>query len=632
MTEPCSVIRHIESWCANSRNHEEIKRLLTLLISMADPGLQDGVRNSLENSLTELEELRPWLVNLLQPHEFIRKIHLAIDCFNPSELSPLFNTWLSRLCRDAFTLLDQPIRVLCAYSLVEDHVRPLDQKELNQFMQWSASQLGYDDSQLIWKTHSVERDHKHCHSLVETVAILNNPPNHQKYYLDSPELIKLLSDYFTNPSTQIMLGGSSAIQAKTLSHLPNLSVDASFYYTPHLSPELTDELSGVKIAFPKDTQWQRQDASRIDGDRQPKRCGYIFDIDDEVNSNSPHHWKQKERLIFRTRHYNHPIHRCAKLEIWRDGRRLHEWIPSETYQNGDWPSIPLFASQSWNAQEDILQFHVACDSSLEQIANSYDIILLDGLNALADIDLDDKFRYLLIEILKDQIICLKKQNPHIHIHIELSIPDARAVDIIQEVIKAGIDSAGVNPEELLDITSNPHSPLNVWPRPSRPESIYERYHRGSRLLDQLEHLKWLYIHGNEIDLSIYRHASPAQLEKNVNAILFAKALVISEILERSKINNDEINQIPALQAAKGYLALLDFAYDLARLHCQDKSQEEVKHVTKELARRGYWIGDGHYPVAAVPVIWPGITHRAITTGAGDITSGIMAVLSYRTGD
>ena len=91
MTGPCSVIRHIESWCANSRNHEEIKRLLTLLISMADPGLQDGVRNSLENSLTELEELRPWLVDLLQPHEFIRKIHLAIDCLTQASF-PHYST------------------------------------------------------------------------------------------------------------------------------------------------------------------------------------------------------------------------------------------------------------------------------------------------------------------------------------------------------------------------------------------------------------------------------------------------------------------------------------------------------------------------------------------------------------
>lgn len=629
MDGPCSVIRHIESWCANSRNQAEIKHLLEQLMYVADPGLQEEIRNSLEHSLTSLDELRPWLVDHLQPHEYLRKIHQAIDCFKPSDLSPLINTWLKRLCLYAFKLPDQQLQILCAYSLVEDRVRYLDQIELEQFFQWASKQLGNDENRLISEVPALKRDTCKCQALEDTIAILKSPSSCQKYYLDSPDLNKLFNNYFTRPGTQIMLGGASAIQAKTLSHLPNLSVDASFYYMPHLSPELVSELSGVKIAFPNDGQWQCQDASTINREEHPKRFGYIFDIDRNALNNNQYHIKEKERLIFRARHYKHPAYRCIKLEIWREGQRLYEWRPSGSFQNDDWPSLPLFASQTWLAEESILQFHVASSTCLERIADTYDIILLDGLNALTDTGLEDEFRFHLVEILKEQLARLKAQNPHLHIHIELSLPDSRTVHLIQEVIQAGIDSAGMNPEELLDLTSNPDSPFNIWPRPSRPETIYERYTRGCKLLEKLQYLKWLYIHGNEIDLAIYRQASPAILERNVNAILFAKALVIAEILERSKIGIEEIHNIPALQAAKGYLALLDFAYDLAHRHSPNKNEEEIKCVTKDIVQRGSWIGEGHYPVAAVPVIWPGITHRAVTTGAGDITSGVMAVLSYQ---
>ena len=59
----------------------------------------------------------------------------------------------------------------------------------------------------------------------------------------------------------------------------------------------------------------------------------------------------------------------------------------------------------------------------------------------------------------------------------------------------------MNHGELIDITAAPDSPCFAWPRFTEQEPLLWRYLRAKKVAQYLG-LKWLYIHGNEFDITL----------------------------------------------------------------------------------------------------------------------------------
>jgi hypothetical protein len=134
----------------------------------------------------------------------------------------------------------------------------------------------------------------------------------------------------------------------------------------------------------------------------------------------------------------------------------------------------------------------------------------------------------------------------------------------------------------------------------------------------------LYVHGNEVDLILRRNATPGILRQEIEADLFTKGLVVLAILKRS-FKTDWVHRARNLEelilAKKGFQALLRFTLDL--YIDAGWSLEALE----AFARNGYFCDPtpGAYSLAIVPVMWPGLPENTISTGAGDICSGITLV-------
>jgi hypothetical protein len=272
----------------------------------------------------------------------------------------------------------------------------------------------------------------------------------------------------------------------------------------------------------------------------------------------------------------------------------------------------------------ILHIRFLGRETLQRWTHDYHYIILGGLGLST---FQRSRSQLMTQALIGQLETLA--GGHARLHLELSggaqegdrlMPFARSIRDI-------IHSAGLNDEELDAIARLSDFPLAPGDVPTWAGSIYRRY-LYARALAEILHLDRIYVHGNEVDLILRKNATPGELRQEIIADLFVKGLVILAILKRSFKDNwvDEARKLGTSKltlAEKGFQALFRFGLDLYKE--KRWSAEELE----AFARSGYYCDrrPGAYSVAVVPVMWPELPNNIVSTGAGDICSGIAVVYS-----
>ena len=643
---PPPLVERLENQSRNEKLTRAEKGKIGGLISLAlEPDLSERIQADLEHAVAHLEELGNWLLSMLQPHERIRHLREAANQLGLAESSQVVSGWSKRLIWSVQSLSRERPHVLCAFTLVKDRIRHLDQGELDRFLKWAADELDTTVDNLLRQAMERRPVPKNCRDLVDVVAVLlnvfRNSGTSLKPYLETDPVRQAMWRYFSGQGTQELLGGAAAIQAETLGQLLP-KVETYFYYPP--ASDMASPSANIYNAQLREDQWQSGPLFDQEAHQWPLRQSCIFAItpnrdpgseEGGQGANSPRviladgtsiHAHDAERVIFGVRRHSGSPRCWKRVEIWKDGTRLEDHVLSAEMMADEWPAFPLFGEIL--ADGETLVFDIANEGTVQQIAERYDCILLNGLRALTDSGLSPEARECLNRELGVQLCTLRSCNPNLRIHTELgAAPTANMMDVIAQTITAGIRSAGVNAGELQQITSLQGSRFFVWPQPSQPETLFERYWRGNHLLTQLEGLDWLYVHGSEIDIELRRCIDEADLAREIEALLLAKAVVVLRVLERSGISYEEVRgKLAAVLAEKGHLALIEFSYDFAR-HEAKEDRVRFKEIFRSLVHKGYWLRPDDSAVLAVPVMWPLAAAEANTAGAGDITSGVTAVFS-----
>lgn len=212
-------------------------------------------------------------------------------------------------------------------------------------------------------------------------------------------------------------------------------------------------------------------------------------------------------------------------------------------------------------------------------------------------------------------------------------------------------SGGLNHDELPGVADSVlralqyreatrHPPL-VSPL-AGPADLLQRFFLAYHTV-QLLGLDWLYVHGNELDLAIWRPRACSRFQdfgtRLRDAMLLAKAAVVAAMIERTRAPahrqqaEEQLGQQAAL-APKGLIALLAFARDFSEwVHkwAEDSAglQLDKKDVRDRLCLDGSWESEESFGVAVAPVFWPDLARYLNATGAGDFSSAVTATYGWK---
>lgn len=285
---------------------------------------------------------------------------------------------------------------------------------------------------------------------------------------------------------------------------------------------------------------------------------------------------------------------------------------------------------------------VPADALAQQLATreKYDVALLKDVgHRLGQAQME--------QAIKKQLDELRRARIPIHVEISPShnLAFLRYLMSSSPYGNATYWSAGLNPDELLDITDgdtkvwdyNGQIKLNpyLFPKSGTSEGLLQRFVRALYLLGQLE-LDWIYVHGNELDMAIWRK-KPCELidqlgsnagEKLRDAMLLAKAAVVVAMIVRNpapqlrQLINQRLAEGAAL-AVKGFWALLSFARELSKWAADRYGQNE-QVIYYDLLYKGFYEMGTKFGVAVAPVFWPDEAQYLHSTGAGDYSSAVVA--------
>lgn len=677
----------IKELIQNPSYAQAIDHTNTFVIKAVSADRRNEIALHLERRFRDLGPLATWMNEQFQPENRLRQLKRLVERYTGPDFTDFLYHWHQMLDSSLAIPENRPNHILCAFSSVIDNELILSQEETNRFVRFL-------EEKGVNLPKAEAKQVRNCEGPEDVMAkvfdLFRRPNEGLKPYLENKGVRDLLQEYFDQERVEsnrprCQLGGSSAIQAGTLSNLPGQIVDAIFYYYPATSLGFSDLLPGVNRAELTAEGWKTKLSFDNFDPKHPRRVSYILSIRDRTGSQNSRNLveevnccpscgqeilKKKNdwnnypyiplsgekikacgsgRIILGSRRYTSDQRYWQRFELWKCGKRIATIEENEKQrasnsnnpENLEWPSIPLFGWKKRSSNEKAYQFNLARETHLKQIAKTYSLILLDGLKPLVDRQLSVTNRRILRDEVASQIHSLRNYEKKLNIHLEFSAsPDQETVEILRMLIGAGVNTLGLNPTELEEITSmgpeDGHSTENSFFHkrvPSRPETLLERYLRGQHLFDCLPELDWLYIHGNEIDIEIHRKTNEEALRENVKAILLAKILVCLQLLKRSHIEWDEVTKEPFTIAEKGFLSLFEFAHDLSRDETRhlDGIQREVKseRIFRKIADDGYYLRPDQTAVIAVPVVWPRITQMATLSGAGDITSGVRAAFAFR---
>jgi hypothetical protein len=201
-------------------------------------------------------------------------------------------------------------------------------------------------------------------------------------------------------------------------------------------------------------------------------------------------------------------------------------------------------------------------------------------------------------------------------------------------------SVGLNQQDVLALTGDiggtvrryrNEKPLDLMLTPEHEGGgMLDRFLRARHILRTLD-VDWVYVHGNELDMAVWRAGKSAgRLGKRLrDAMLFAKAAVVAGMIRRVVPSP----LMPMIQshlegsalAGHGFYALAQFADEFVRWMAPILSQQEREELLRTIREDGFVdCGDG-VGVSVAPVYWPtDVAPFLSATGAGDFTSAVVA--------
>lgn len=562
----------------------------------------------------------------------------------------LIQTWNRRLKR-SFDQEPPMVKVLTAFSSVLDVIYFLDETELKKFVQWAVGKGG-DEGQFLSEavTLAEGKDFSNgVENLKEVFAALiraiTNPSTALKPPLLTSEIINQLLDYIESnhdsKSIVRMLGGASGNMAYVLT---NLGIDIAVHWPYH--PEVLAKIC-QKPHFDRLTidgeqaivSTAGQGATYNDGGEHkphPTRCSICVQYPEglEIMSRPQIISKDTDRVIYRILEHQNDDRGWEEITLKNENESVHIKKPSEKLGDRGWPLFPMFGS--WRVENKTLVFEVAGKEVMEKIGDDFDYVLLTGLQALDSELLDDKARAFIESELGKQLEVLKLKGTILH--TEMGPTDTqKGMTAISRLIKKHIISVGLNHEELHKITSNKaYDAALQYPDAASLEalpSIYARCKRAKHLAAYLS-LDELYVHGNDVDLILRKGVPRGAIWQEIGAALFAKGALFGALLLRSqpvdwyRILSEKV--APVL-LSDGFIALFEFAAAISQEifpHGDQTNQREK--LFKHIVRSGYYYPKKYpdeYALMVVPVMWPKVSGNLSTAGAGDFTSGVVAVFT-----
>jgi hypothetical protein len=297
------------------------------------------------------------------------------------------------------------------------------------------------------------------------------------------------------------------------------------------------------------------------------------------------------------------------------GYRSDEFFSSKDQSYETYKNYPRFGRWQWEGK---IGFQEANNKDMSDIRKiQYNRLILSAIQ---------------YEELK-QTVKLANQCKNLKIHHEISGGFNRP-SVVNEYCRtlltlyksAAERTAGMNAEELTTFTSWKDTEVFDAAPSSGKDSLIQSYFRATKVR-YVFNLNWLYIHGNDIDITVTRSDYTEEKHINLrNAMLFAKVAVFAALHLRSDLKHVPDTFEPSC-SPKGILALYQFARDFANQfgHSYAPGRDALQ---KKIIQDGYICKHEKIPnVIVVPVYWPDPLEGCSMTGAGDITSGIVAALA-----
>lgn len=603
-----------------------------------------------------------------EEHELVYKLIREgprdhVDRLTPSELLDWVRTWNKRLLLSFGQELPRE-GILCAFSCVEDTIYRLDQTELDAFVQWGSHAMGSSPQKFVDEAAKRACSEKNsrggrlvdeCFDLIDVLAALIYPWQPGRSGLRPAMMdanLRTQMDAFVTsrqgarPDRVIwLLGGAAGNMANVLRNL-GLSVAVHWaYHAPELARLCPDCLQRMTLERKKDYH-----SAKSGIPDHPKRRSIIFSYAPGFSlrptpQGTPHPLNlgpQKiDRQIYRYPFFTRGTRGWTRMFLQDgSGQRIRMKDQRNKILRGEgWPFIPLFGS--WSANRIDFVFLAADDVLMEDVAKQFDYVILSGLQGLGDpllnvkdpkgVDINGPARLFIQDNLRRQLSLLAETGTRLH----LEISGITRVDValgIKAIIQGVVTSAGINQEELTQITGHPAfqgSPFFYQPA-SPQESFVTRYERALKLAQAFE-LDELYIHGNDADLILVRGVPRGAMWQELMADLLAKGVVVLALLQRSVDDWQGVaSELGTVLKKDGFLPLLELAAEIARRTYPGQNHDQDL-LLRDIAFSGYWFNrdpDG-YSCIIVPVMWPQLPADLTTAGAGDAVSAMLATLGRK---
>jgi len=547
--------------------------------------------------------------------------------------------------------------VLCAFGAIQDLVfTPAGMEDL---IRWLVKNRHVAPRQALDDLFVAGQKPKEVISLaqemLEALLYSMSQPPALKPVLKDAELRSALRDFVAGLSqpdkVRPVLGGASAIIAEFLSQL---GVANTRLYSSYRSTDIARLFLGDALTLEVDVNGSVTADRRVkDAGEQthPTRSSYILPynagrtIADPTRPKSllrhpqtgqPITARQDDRLIYRVfNHIRDHMQQWDDVIIETDSGELLQGPTG--LDKDEWPFVAGFVD--WDVTTDKkLKIRFLKPSQMAEIGRRFRYVILNapGLRSFTGPESvlpQDALGKMLSEALVKQIAALREAGCKIHLELSGGAGENDRLMPFARSLRSLIGSLGLNQEELRQVTNLPDCPQPNGAIP-HPSEIFNRYQRARQLAETLDADR-LYVHGNDVDLVLRRNGSPGDMHNEIQADLFTKGVVVAGVLQRS--TDDwvaEINNLEPLLTADGFIRLIEFGFDFARLRHPAPSSPlgmtvEGKQLFRNLVETGYYIAtaSNEYSVAVIPVMWPRLPAGINPTGAGDICSGISLVYS-----
>ncbi len=574
--------------------------------------------------------LEQWIFPEFEPLE---TKHLPLK---DAQITAIVAEWHRKLfdTLDSFCRAEIPRKVLCGFNVVDDLIFYLTSDRDFQGL-WAA--LGKPSPGMPQREPQSPSD-----ALASLIKNINTPSKAGKFYPDSATL-----DQIYNAAAQAglhserFLGGAAGNMAYVLSQM---GMEVHIHCPYHSDQLRWDELAPTAryVEFNRN-QYQLISASPGQPNLPHKTTVGFDTVPDwsfpQLNTQAT----QPGRALFIGRHptLNPQYRNWNDVQVGWQGQN-HPWNGPWVNDPAVWTHPTVFGNYEVTGQT--LNVVPAEAQVIRQlVANErYDVALLKDVgDQLGQAQLEqarktqlDEFRQARVPI---HVEISPKHNPAFLRYLISSSPHGNA----------SYWSAGLNPDELLDITDRD---AKVWdyrgqildpylfPESRTSEDLLQRFVRALHLLDKLK-LDWIYVHGNELDIAVWR--KPAcdlieQLGSNTgvklrDGMLLAKATVVAAMIIRNpapqlrQLINNRLAQGSAL-AVKGFWALFSFARQFSKWAASRYRHLNVQEqgVYQDLLKNGFYEAGAEFGVAVAPVFWPDEAQYLNATGAGDYSSAVVA--------